>query len=111
MVRRKQGSYPSNRSDGDQVYFDTGTSISDTGLTPGTTYFYRSWSEVSGSQQFSDGYADATATTSGGAPAAVGGEIFPVNKLLVLAPWIALSIIASLAVASIVVLLKRKMFS
>jgi len=30
MVRRRTGSYPTDRNDGVQVYFDTGTSVSDT---------------------------------------------------------------------------------
>ncbi len=65
MVRRKTGSYATSVSDGDQVYFDTGTSVSDTGLSPSTTYYYRAWSEVTvtGSQQWSDGYTEASAAT------------------------------------------------
>jgi len=44
----------------------TGTSVSDTGLSPSTTYYYRAWSEVTvtGSQQWSDGYAQASAVTN-----------------------------------------------
>ena len=63
-IQRKEGSYPSDKDDGTEVYFDTGTSKSDTGLSPGTTYYYRAWSEVSGSQQWSDNYAEASATTT-----------------------------------------------
>jgi len=63
-IQRKQGSYPSNRDDGTQVYFDTGTSISDTALTPGTTYYYRAWSYVEGSEQWSDDCAEDQATTT-----------------------------------------------
>ena len=62
-IQRKEGSYPTDRDDGTQVYFDTGSSESDTGLSPDTTYYYRAWSEVSGSQQWSDAYAEAQATT------------------------------------------------
>ncbi|HUV45370.1 MAG TPA: M4 family metallopeptidase, partial [Dehalococcoidales bacterium] len=64
-IQRKEGSYPTNKDDGTQVYFDTGTSKSDTGLTPGTTYYYRAWSHVSGSEQWSDNYAEDSATTTG----------------------------------------------
>jgi len=63
-IQRKQGSYPSNKDDGTQVYFDTGTSTPDTGLTEGTTYYYRAWSYVQGSEQWSDNYAQASATTT-----------------------------------------------
>ena len=36
-IQRKESSYPANRNAGTEVYFGTGTSKSDTGLTPGTT--------------------------------------------------------------------------
>lgn len=103
MVRRKEGGFPSSRTEGDQVYFDTGTSVSDTSLSPGTTYYYRAWSEVTGSQQWSDGYDEASATTSGGAPppatpTVVGGTIYPVNKAGILLPWLFLFSALSLAI-------------
>ena len=87
MIRRQTGSYPNGVTEGDEVYFDTGTSVTDTGLSPGTTYYYRAWSEVTGSQQWSDGYAEAYATTSStpAPPTTVGGIIYPVNKLYLLA--------------------------
>ncbi len=88
MVRRKTGSYPADINDGAQVYFDTGTSVADTGLTPGKTYYYSVWSEVIGSQQWSDSSRAATATTSTGPPVAVGGTVYSVNKALVLVPWL-----------------------
>ncbi len=100
LVLRKEGSYPGDRSDGDQVYFDAGTSVSDTGLSPGVTYYYRAWSEASGCQQWSDGYASASATTGGGeVPMAVGGIVYPVNKARVLAPWLILILTLSAAIA------------
>ncbi len=71
IIIRKVGGYPANRTDGTQVYFDTGTSYTDTGLTNGTTYYYSAWSEVSGSQQFSDDKAQAQATPM--APPSPGG--------------------------------------
>jgi len=74
-IRRKQGSYPSNRNDGTQVYFGTGTSKPDTGLTEGTAYYYRTWSYVQGSEQWSDNYAQDWATTAtAGEAAAVSIE-------------------------------------
>ena len=62
-IQRKEGSYPGDKDDGTEVYFDAGTSKSDTGLSPGTTYYYRAWSQVPGSEQWSDNYAEASATT------------------------------------------------
>ncbi|MFC2065767.1 choice-of-anchor R domain-containing protein [Chloroflexota bacterium] len=108
MVRRDTGSYPADKNDGVQVYFDTGTSVSDTGLSAGTTYYYRAWSEVTGSQQWSDNHAQASATTSGGPPppppppppVAVGGTVYPVDKVNVLLPWLFLFSLLSLAVVS-----------
>ncbi len=89
MVRGKLGDYPADRDDGYPVYFDTGTSASDTGLTPNTTYYYKAWSEVTGSQQWSDGFAAAVTTTgSAEPPTAVGGTVYPVNKAGVMAPWL-----------------------
>ncbi|MFC2001907.1 DUF2341 domain-containing protein [Chloroflexota bacterium] len=101
MLRRKEGSYPSDRNDGDQVYFANGTSVSDTGLSPDTTYFYKAWSEVTGSQQWSDGYASTSASTSGGGPppTAVGGIVYPVNKAQILLPWLLLFAGLSVAIA------------
>jgi hypothetical protein len=62
MVRGKQGSYPTGVSDGYQVYFDTGTSASDTDLSQSTTYYYRAWAWDTNSG-YSDGYSQASATT------------------------------------------------
>jgi len=103
-IVRKTDSYPTSRGDGTQVYFDTGTSFSDTGLASGTTYYYSAWSEVTGSQQWSDNYAQASDTTTGGVvppppTASVGGEIRPVNTLRVLAPWLGLMLMLSLIAA------------
>ena len=104
LIVRKTGGFPADRNDGTQVYFGTGTSFSDTGLTPNTTYYYRAWSQVSGSEQWSDAYREVTATTAMAPPPtttppiAVGGVVYPVNKAQVLAPWlVACSIIILVA--------------
>lgn len=39
-ILRKIGSYPANSTDGTTVYNNTGTSLTDTGLTNGTQYYY-----------------------------------------------------------------------
>jgi hypothetical protein len=64
LIMRKQGGYPANRLDGTQVYFDTGTSFTDTGVTGGIAYYYAAWSEVTADslQQYSDDAAQAKAT-------------------------------------------------
>jgi hypothetical protein len=98
LIVRKTGGFPADRNAGTQVYFDTGTGFSDTGLTPATTYYYRAWSYVSGSEQWSDGYSEVTAATGSIPPVAVGGVVYPVNKVQVLAPWlIAGSLLALIA--------------
>lgn len=42
-VQQKIGSYPTSRSDGTNVYNDTGTFYVATGLTSYTRYYYRAW--------------------------------------------------------------------
>jgi len=63
LIVRKEGGYPVDRGDGSEVYFGRGTSTSDMGLSQGTTCYYRAWSEVTGSRQWSDEYDEAQATT------------------------------------------------
>jgi len=111
MVRRETGGYPNDREDGFQVYFDTGTSASDIGLTPGTIYYYRAWSEVTGSQQWSDSYVETTATATGDAapPKAVGGTVYPVDKVSVIMPWIMLFSALSLVAVRVAFHLKRSL--
>lgn len=48
LIRYKLGSYPTDETDGTEVYFDTETSVVHTGLTRGTTYFYKAWGESGG---------------------------------------------------------------
>jgi len=43
MVRRKEGSYPTSVSDGDEAYFDTSNSFNDTSMDA-KDYYYRAWS-------------------------------------------------------------------
>ncbi len=108
MVRRKTGGYPADRNDGTLVYFNTGTSVSDTGLSPNTTYYYKAWSEVTGSQQWSDSFAAVvTTTSSGGPPTAVGGVIYPINKASVLAPWLGLLSVLFLAITGVAFRLRK----
>ncbi len=63
LVVRKAGSYPVDRSDGDQVYDDSGSAFTDSGLSPGAGYYYRAWSFEEGGARWSDGYAEANAMT------------------------------------------------
>ena len=42
-ILRKTSSYPTGINDGTLVYFDSGTSYSDTGLNKSQQYFYRAW--------------------------------------------------------------------
>ncbi len=91
MIVRNKDHYPANRGDGIQVYFGTGTSYSDTGLSPATTYYYSAWSEVSGSQQWSDACAEAQARTRSEVMS-VGGEVYRLSKIYILVPWISLAV-------------------
>jgi hypothetical protein len=113
MIRRKIGGFPVDRNDGDLVYFDIGTSFSDTGLSPSTTYYYRAWSQVTGSEQWSDGYLEVTATTGETPPeppvppVAVGGIVFPVDKAQVLAPWLGMLSVFSLFAGGVIFRISR----
>ena len=64
MVRRSTTTYPSTISDGVQVYFGTGASVNDTGLTDTQGYYYSAWSELS--SLYSSSYATVySAPTTG----------------------------------------------
>ena len=54
VIIRKSGSYPSNLSDGTQIYNSTGTSYIDRGLDRVTHYYYRAWGY--NGEEYSDGY-------------------------------------------------------
>ena len=63
MVRRSATGFPATIADGVQVYFNTGTTYTDIGLTNGTTYYYSAWSEITvgGLTQYSDLKAQVSA--------------------------------------------------
>lgn len=86
FIIRKAGGYPSDRNDGAQVYFDGGTLCSDYGLTAGTAYYYRAWAYHFDSDQWSEGYADAMATTSSDGTPAIG--VSPTNFDVILPPGV-----------------------
>ena len=78
VILRNKNNYPNNRTDGVEIYNDTGTIYSDTDLTSNTKYYYRAWSysnwtyDQTNYIQFSQNYDSTTATTdqetSGGSP-------------------------------------------
>ncbi len=122
MIRRSTGDYPVDRNDGVLVYFDTGTSFSDTGLSPETLYYYRAWSYVSGSEQWSDNYRDATAQTYPSptltptetpteTPITIGGSVYPVNKLQILMPWLCIAGVLMLISGGVILKAIRKKIS
>jgi hypothetical protein len=108
MVRYKTSGYPTSYTDGTQVYFNTGTSVSATGLMPGTTYYFSAWSEKTGSQQWSNTSAASSVTTTGSPPIPVGGKIFPSNKTLLVTPWLALTMAAIAAICWITIRMQKK---
>ncbi len=65
IVRYKEGSYPSSTTDGDLVYNGSSSSYIQTGLTPGTNYYYRAWAD-DGTGTYSANYSAALVTTFAG---------------------------------------------
>ena len=64
MVRRGTTTYPSTTSDGTQVYFGTGMTITDTSVTDTQGYYYSAWSELN--SLYSSSYATVySAPTTG----------------------------------------------
>jgi hypothetical protein len=63
-IQRKTNNYPANISDGNNIYNGTGTSYSDTGLSAGTTYYYRAWSFNTTDKTWSTTNASASNTTN-----------------------------------------------
>lgn len=66
VVRRKEGSYPTDVTDGVEAYNGPSASFSDTGLTPNTTYYYRGWSYTD--PHYADNYCQDTGTTQAAPP-------------------------------------------
>ncbi len=59
LIRMRRDIYPTSITDGESVYFDSGTTTNQTGLSLDiTTYYYRAWSEASG--EYSEDYAGGT---------------------------------------------------
>lgn len=64
-VRAKLGSYPTDRTDGTEIYNNTGVIYIHSGLASGETWYYRAWSVASegGWTQYSDSYSEDYAQT------------------------------------------------
>jgi len=65
MIRGQVGSYPTNYTEGNLVYNSSMSTATHSGLTPGTTYYYRAWGESGGN--YTANYTSAMATTTAGA--------------------------------------------
>ena len=65
LVRYNVGSYPSSTADGNLVYSGPASAYTHTGLTSGTTYYYRSWSD-DGLGVYSANYSSVMCTTLAG---------------------------------------------
>ena len=61
-VFAKEGSFPVDRLDGEQIYFGPSTGVSHSSLAPGSTYFYRAWAWSEGGN-WSSSYSEDAATT------------------------------------------------
>lgn len=65
IIRRATGAYPTGPGDGVDVYSGVGSTTSSTGLSAGTTYYYRAWAR-DGSANYSTDTVDLTKTTDYG---------------------------------------------
>ena len=64
-VEKKQGSYPTSRTDGTNIYNGTGSTKQDTGLSPGAHWYYSVWSYNKTDNTYSVSYAQANTSTIG----------------------------------------------
>ena len=64
-IIRRGTTPPANINSGTLIYQGTGTSMTDTGLSHGTTYYYRAWSATTANwgEAYSSGYTASSATT------------------------------------------------
>lgn len=81
LIIRKEGSYPTSRTDGEEVYNGTANSFTDTELDSLTQYYYRAWSVSVGSHAYSDGYSDGWAWTLPSPPTNLVAHLVGANNL------------------------------
>ena len=63
-IRYATGGYPADKNSGTYLCNSTGTSYSVTGLTSGTTYYFRAWAWNTTDSVWSSSYSSTTATTA-----------------------------------------------
>lgn len=71
-IQAKLGSYPSNRTDGTNIYNNTGTTYSHTGLSPNNHWYYRAWSWNLTTNTWNLTYVQANTTTMVNVPPTFG---------------------------------------
>ena len=81
IIRGKEDSYPANIADGSEIYNDTGTSTTHSGLGAGEHWYYRAWSYVTEGalEQYSDTYDEDNAITQT-PPQVITGSVTGQNK-------------------------------
>lgn len=92
MVRRQEGSFPTHYLDGDEAYFDTDNTTTDTGLSVSITYFYRAWAYDSDSSYYSSGYTSDNETTTESSqmpPAPTNFTLVDLGGITISANWTA----------------------
>ena len=78
VIIGKIGSYPTSQTDGIVIYNNTGTSTSQTGMSPGQHWYYRAWGYNTTDNVYSQTYAQADATTTGNNAPTLSSES-PIN--------------------------------
>ena len=71
LIRRKTTGYPTSYADGDQAYYGSASSTTNTGLSSGQIYYYRAWAYSTTSLLYSTGYAEDSEYTNPGDPSSL----------------------------------------
>ncbi|MCJ7604875.1 MAG: LamG domain-containing protein, partial [Dehalococcoidales bacterium] len=108
LIYVKTDTYPTSIGDGTQVYDNTGVA---TTYSPGayTTLYFTAFAQtINVYTSYSDAPNAQAMVSSGGPVTAVGGTVQIASKVLILIPWIGMSLVFSLLVVGVIIRVRRK---